>query len=115
MLSSHSENLLASAFGNFLVVAVHPSNTAANSIIAATITVKIKDAFGNLKNLNTAITATLTKISGANASLAGTVTKNAVAGVATFTDLKVSGAGVYHLTFSAPKMHNVASLAFTVS
>ncbi len=56
-----------------------------------------------------AVTATLT----GTGTLSGTTTVNAVNGVATFTNLKVSGGGQYSLTFASSGLTSAASSPFT--
>lgn len=76
--------------------------------------VEIVDAQGNVDTLSTAaVTLTLSTGSG---PLLGTVTQNAVNGVATFTDLKLEGVGTNKvLTASASGLNSANSSAFTIT
>ncbi len=58
------------------------------------------------------VTATL---NGAGGTLSGTTAVNAVNGVATFTNLKVTGAGNYTITFGTPGLTSVTSASFTIA
>lgn len=84
----------------------------------ATITVKVsvEDASGNVVTGDTsAVTLTLSGGSG-GATLGGTLTRNAVAGVATFNDLTVDKtASAYKLNASDGSLAGAQSLAFNIT
>ena len=93
---------------------VQPSNATGGITIAPAIEVAIKDAAGN----PTASTANVTIAIGTNPGagvLSGTLTVAAVAGVATFTNLSISAAGVgYTLVASSAALTGATSTAFNV-
>ncbi|MEO7083563.1 MAG: Ig-like domain-containing protein, partial [Gemmatimonadaceae bacterium] len=92
-----------------------PTGGTAGAILAPALTVELRDALGNL----TAATNSVTIAIGTNpggGTLGGTVTKAAVAGVATFSDLTLSAAGVgYTLVASSSGVPSVTTPAFTVA
>jgi hypothetical protein len=96
-----------------------PSKTAGKSEAFAPITpapqVAILDQFGNLVTTATnAVTISLGTNPG-NAVLRGTLTVNAVNGIATFSDLQISHAGAgYTLVASSTGLTGTESVAFTV-
>ncbi|MBK9067044.1 MAG: carboxypeptidase regulatory-like domain-containing protein [Gemmatimonadetes bacterium] len=92
-----------------LAMQAQPSATAANGAALATQpVVRIVDGFGNvITSATTTVTATL---QGAGAALGGTASVAAVNGVATFTDLSLSGTtGTYTLAFAASGLTGVTS------
>ena len=99
-----------------LAFAVQPSNTAAGQVITPPVQVTIRDALGNL-----VITASnsVTLAIGTNpvgGTLAGTLTANAVNGVATFATLNLGKAGSgYTLAASAAGLTGTTSAPFTIS
>ncbi|MDW8172390.1 MAG: hypothetical protein RML73_07880 [Anaerolineae bacterium] len=104
--------------GNYqLVFSVQPSNTAANAAITPAVTVEIRDSANNLV---TSATNAITLAIGANpgsGTLSGTVTVNAVGGIATFPGISINNPGVgYTLVASAPSsgIPNVTSNAFNI-
>ncbi len=75
--------------------------------------IEIRDAGGNrVTSATTAVTAAIASGSG---TLVGTVTVNAVAGVATFTNLRLDGAGAHTLTFTASGLTAATSGSIAVS
>jgi len=94
---------------------VQPSNATAGVAIAPAVQVSILDAFGNL----TSSTATVAMAIGANpggGTLAGTPSRAAVAGVATFTDLSINRTGTgYTLVASSTGLTSATSNAFDIA
>ncbi|MEP6730649.1 MAG: Ig-like domain-containing protein [bacterium] len=75
---------------------------------------EVRDGGGNLVT-SSQIPVTALLLAGGG-TLSGTTTVNAVNGVATFTDLAVTGtAGIHRLAFSAPPQLGVASADFTIT
>ena len=99
-----------------LAFAVQPTNVVAGTAITPAVTVMIEDAQGN--PLTTATNA-VTMAIGTNPSsgtLAGTLTVNAVAGVATFSNLSINAAGSgYTLAASSGSLTGATSNAFGVT
>jgi hypothetical protein len=98
-----------------LAFGVQPSNTSAGASISPPVTVLIEDSNGNLV---TTSTATVTMAIGSNPSsgtLSGTVSVDAVAGVATFSDLNIdlSGDG-YTLAASSTGLTGKSSSIFNI-
>ena len=99
-----------------LAFSVQPSNTTAGSTITPAVQVTARDQFGNSA---TGFAAGVTVALGANpggGTLAGTLTRNAVAGVATFADLSINKAGTgYTLAAAATGLPVSPSTAFDVA
>jgi hypothetical protein len=97
-----------------LAVQTQPDDANSGISFGAQPVVNILDGNGALVTMSTLpITATITTGTG---TLAGTTTVNAVGGVATFTNLQITGPGNFVLTFSTTSsaLQPVASTAFTV-
>ncbi len=107
---------ITSAAATRLVFTVQPTNTAAGATITPPVQVTALDAFGNVA---TGFTGKVTVAIGTHAgggALGGTVTVTAVGGLATFSDLRISSAGVgYTLTAAAGAVTGDTSAAFTVN
>jgi hypothetical protein len=92
-----------------------PTNATIGSAISPDVQLAIQDAVGNTV---TSSSSSITVAFGANpggATLGGTLTTAAVAGVANFADLSVSGAGNnYTLTGSSGSLTSATSAAFNI-
>ena len=99
-----------------LAFTVQPTNVVAGAAITPAVTVTIEDAGGNPV---TTATNAVTMAIGTNPSsgtLTGTLTVNAVAGVATFSNLSINAAGSgYTLAASATGLTGATSSAFNVT
>ena len=99
-----------------LVFTSAPANTTAGSAFAPTIVVTAKDALGNVA---TGFTGAVTLAFGTNpgtATLSGTTTVTAVAGVATFSGITIAKAAAgYTLTATATGITATTSGAFTIA
>lgn len=99
-----------------LAFTTQPANAPAGSPIPGPPTVAVQDGFGNAI---TSSTASITVAIGANpggGTLAGTTTKKATAGIASFGDLTISNPGSgYTLAASAPGLTGVTSAGFTIT
>ena len=102
-----------------LAFAQQPTNVVASTSIAPAITVQVQDANGQLVTTsNQQITLTIESSSPTGASLGGTVTQNAVNGVATFTNISINkAANGYKLlaTGTGSTLVTATSSAFNVS
>jgi len=98
-----------------LAFTVQPANGSVNTAIVPAIQVTVRDASGNtVTSATNAITIALGTNPGA-ASLGGTVTVNAVAGVAPFSTLNLSAVGTgYTLTATATGLTSATSNTFNV-
>jgi hypothetical protein len=93
-----------------LVFGQQPTNTAKGQRITP-VTVLVVDQFDNPQTTSTAsVTMDKTVKQG---NLGGTVVQNAVAGVATFSDLTINPAGVHTLIATSPGLGSVTSAEFT--
>lgn len=99
-----------------LVFTVQPSNTVAGAVITPAVRVA---AVSNSGSTDPTFVNSVTVALGANpggGTLSGTTTISAVAGVATFSNLSISSAGVgYTLIASTPTRTPATSAAFSVT
>jgi|GEM_PF-1187038 len=100
---------------NQVVFVQQPTTATAGAAIAPAITVAVQDNFGNVV---TGSTAPVTLAFGTNAgggTLSGTLTQNAVNGVATFPNIRINRAGsAYTLTASSGTLRASTSSAFNI-
>jgi len=101
-----------------LAFSVQPTSATAGTALTPAVQVLVQDALGNAVSSSTAA-VTLAIASGtgtAGATLSGTLTKAAVGGVATFSDLSLDKVGTsYALSASASGLANSTSGVFAVS
>ncbi|MFD0894868.1 DUF11 domain-containing protein [Luteolibacter ambystomatis] len=97
-----------------LVFVQQPSTTVAGVSIAPAVTVQIQDTFGNPTSSTSNVTVALGNAGGA--TLSGTLTKAAVAGVATFNNLSVDKVGTtYNLGATSGALTGATSNNFTIT
>ncbi|MGH7613704.1 MAG: beta strand repeat-containing protein, partial [Gemmatimonadales bacterium] len=97
---------------NSLAFTVNPTNTTSNATIAPAIKVTALDANSNVAtSFNGNVVVAIGLPNPAGGTLSGTVTQAAVAGVATFSTLRIDNVGVYSLTASAGLPAGVATSA----
>lgn len=94
-----------------------PSNTPAATPISPAVSVRILDApNGNLVTTSIAPVTMTIQTNPGGGSLSGTVVVNAVGGVATFSDLKISAAGTgYTLKATSPGLTDAISGSFDIT
>ena len=98
-----------------LAFTTQPLNTTGGATIAA-VTVTLSDAFGNTATGSTAAVTIAIAANPATGTLSGTLTRNAVNGVATFNDLSIDHAGTgYTLSAASPGLQTATSSAFSIS
>ncbi|MBP6004870.1 MAG: carboxypeptidase regulatory-like domain-containing protein [Pyrinomonadaceae bacterium] len=99
-----------------LAFVVQPSNATAGQSIAHAVQVAIRDASGNtVTNSSDPVTISLANNPGGS-TLAGTITRNAVNGTATFNDLSLDRVGVgYTFVAAAPGLTLATSGGFEVT
>ena len=116
-----SSPLLTATSSSFSIAAGAPTQLAigaqpAGAVSGVTFTtqpsIEIRDAGGNLTTSTAAVTVAIASGSGA---LFGTLTVNAINGVATFTNLQINGPGAHTLTFTAGALTAATSASFTVT
>lgn len=96
-----------------LSVATQPVGALTGAPLSTQPVVQVRDAVGALvTSASNPVTATLV---GAGGTVGGSATVNAVNGVATFTNLVVTGPGTYTLSFAATGLASTTSAPFTVS
>ena len=110
--TSTAFNIAPAVAANVLFTTQPPATAVAGGPFGATVT--IRDAFGNVATGNTsAVTLALTTPNGA--TLAGTKTVNAVAGVATFSGLSIDKTGSYTLTATDAGLTAAVSSSISIS
>ena len=102
---------------SILVFTTQPGAATAGSTIAGPPTVTVQDGLGNTVTSSTAsITVAIGTNPPGNGTLSGTLTKNAVSGVASFSDLSINQAGNgYTLTASSAGLTGATSSAFNIN
>ncbi len=99
-----------------LVFTVQPTNTTTGLVINPAIVVNAEDAQGNLTPSFTGAVTLSFATNPSSANLGGTVTVNAILGVATFTGMSVSAAGAgYSLSAEATGLTSATSSLFNVA
>jgi subtilase family serine protease len=110
--TSTAFNITAAAAAKLLFTTQPPSAATSGASFGAAVT--IQDAFGNVTTGNTsAVTLALTTPNGA--TLGGTKTVNAIAGVATFSGLSIDRIGSYTLTATDGVLTAAVSSSISIS
>ncbi|HEY7684615.1 MAG TPA: hypothetical protein VH833_00785, partial [Gemmatimonadales bacterium] len=116
--ASGTFNIIAGA-ATQLVFSVQPVNTAAGASVTPAVVVTAQDAFNNnATSFANAVTVAITGGTGkAGATLSGTLTKPAVAGVVSFSDLSIDSVGTgYTLSATATGLVGAfASASFNIT
>jgi hypothetical protein len=97
-----------------LVIASQPSAAIAGVTMAPAIVVEVRDAFGNVAttftgDVSVALAGTTLPTVG------GTLTRAAVKGVATFSDLALTAVGTYKLVFTSPALTPDTTTAISIT
>jgi hypothetical protein len=95
------------------MMTTQPAGAVSGSAFTTQPVVRVTDSGGNTVTTSTAV-VTVSKASGSG-TLSGTTTATAVAGVATFTNLVITGTGDHVLTFTPDTLTAVNSETLTVS
>ena len=105
---------IGAAAATTLAFTVQPQDAVAGAAIAPAVQVTARDTFGNTATSFTG-QVTITKASGpASGVLSGTTAVNAVAGVATFSNLVLNKAGSYSLGAAATGLTSATSTTFNI-
>lgn len=92
-----------------------PTTTVAGATMSPVV-VAVRDAFNNLVTTSTAAVTVAIDNNPATGTLSGTTTRNAVNGVATFSDLSIDHSGTgYTLIASATSLQSATSSAFNIN
>jgi Big-like domain-containing protein/invasin-like protein len=103
------------AAASTLAFTTQPSNTQANAPITPAVAVEIRDQFGNHVNSSATVGMAIGTNPGSG-TLAGTTSKAAVNGVASFSDLAINNTGTgYTLAASSTGLSNATSAAFNIT
>lgn len=97
------------ATSNKLGFVQQPTDTTAGQTISPSVTVAIRDQYGN----QTSSTANVT-VAPSSQTLSGTLTRAAVGGLATFDNLSMTKAGSYTLNASSSGLTGIGSNSFTI-
>jgi hypothetical protein len=93
-----------------------PTSTTVGQAITPAVTVAIQDAFGTTLTTSTLPVTLALGNNPSNAMLSGTLTNNAVNGIATFSDLRLDQVGTaYTLVASSPSLAPATSAPFDVT
>ena len=95
------------------MMTTQPAGAVSGSAFTTQPVVRVTDSSGNTVTTSTAV-VTASKASG-RGTLSGTTTATAVAGIATFTNLVITGTGDHVLTFTPDTLTPVTSETLTVS
>lgn len=95
-----------------LAILTQPAGAVTGVALTTQPVIQIKDANGNLVTGSTA--AVTVAVNSGTPSLSGTLTVNAVNGVATFTNLVLTGTGSVSLVFTSSGLTSAVSNSFTV-
>src|SRR5262249_21308473 len=111
---------VATAAASQLVFTTQPSGATAGAAFGTQPVVTVEDAYGNTITTGPDSTVDVTaSLASGGGSLQGTVTKTAVAGVATFTNLRIDASGAHTLgastTLSGPGPVSATSGSFNVA
>ena len=99
-----------------LAFGVQPSNATAGTVISPAITVRVLDAFGNIVAGDTSAVTLAIGTNPGSGTLSGTTTQNAVAGVATFSNLSINKVGTgYTLTAGDGALSGAISSGFNIT
>jgi hypothetical protein len=113
-LSRQATVVFESGSGAGLAFRVQPSTVQVGQVLTPPVVVEAHDAQGNLAvSFTGAVTLALTAAGGA--TLMGTLTTNAIAGSATFADLRIDKPGSYTLSATATGLSPSASSSFDVT
>lgn len=99
--------------GSSLAMTTQPAGAVTNALLTTQPVVQVRDGTGVL--LATDTRPVTVSIASGTGTLSGTTTVNAVNGVATFTNLAITGSGNHTLRFSAAAASEVISTAFAVA
>jgi len=123
-LQASSNGLTSATSGGFnitpagaskLVFGVQPSNATAGATISPAVTVQVQDQFGNLTTSTAAVGIAILANPGGG-TLSGTSPVNAVAGVATFSNLAINKTGAgYTLQATSSGLTSVTSSTFNIT
>jgi len=124
-LTAAASGLTATPSGTFnitpgtaskLVFGVQPSNTSAGASISPAVTVLVEDSNGNVVTTSTATVLMAIGSNPSSGTLGGTVSVNAVAGVATFSNLSINNSGTgYTLAASSGGLTGKNSNSFNIN
>ena len=99
-----------------LAYSQQPTNTVSGATISPAITVQIQDAAGTLVTSSTASVTLAIATNPGGGTLSGTVTVNAVAGVATFNNLSINAVGTgYTLAATSSGLTGATSNTFNIT
>ncbi len=99
-----------------LAFTVQPSAAAAGSALTPAVQVAVQDASGNIVAGATTLVTVAIATNAGGGTLSGTTSKNAVNGIATFSDLSIDRGGTgYTLTTTASGLASATSVPFTIT
>lgn len=105
----------AAQAGVQLVINQQPSKTVVDDAITPPITVDVLDSNNNLVLSDDSAVSVRISNGPNGATLGGTLTVDAVNGVATFSNLNLNTIGTYTLTFTAPNLSSATTTTFNIT
>lgn len=114
-LTAATSNGFALSFGAAAtaMVTTQPSGAAAGTTFTTQPVIRIVDASGNTVTSSTV--NVVASIASGTGTLSGTTTITAVSGIATFTDLAISGSGTHTITFTPTSLTAITSNSVSLS
>jgi uncharacterized repeat protein (TIGR03803 family) len=112
--AASSSFTITPASASKLVFVKQPSNISANHAISPAVKLAVEDAFGNVVTSNTSRVTLSIASSPRGGALSGVDALNAVAGIATFSDLLLNPGGTYTLKAVDGVLTGATSHSFTV-
>jgi hypothetical protein len=98
-----------------MVFSTQPSNATAGASISPAIVVTAKDAGGAVATSFTGAVSLAITTNPGSGTLAGTLTQNAVSGVATFSNISINNAGTGYVLTASSTLPSVASSPFNIT
>jgi hypothetical protein len=112
--TSTQTTTVSAAPADRLAIVQQPTSSDVRSPISPPVTVALTDPWGNRTSLTSTVTAALASSLG-GATLAGPLSRAAVAGLATFANLSLDQEGSYTVRFASGSLINATSSTFTVT
>jgi hypothetical protein len=96
-----------------MAITTQPAGALSGALLSAQPVVEIRDGTG--ARVTSATNVVTVAIASGTGTLSGTTTATAVAGVATFSGLKITGSGAFTLKFTSPGLADLTSASFNIT
>jgi hypothetical protein len=114
-VTSATFTIAAAAASKLLFLVQPPATTVAGKALTPAVKVEVVDSLGNLASSNTSTITMSIGTGPSGATLGGTVSAKAVAGIATFSNLILTKAGSYMLKASDGSLASATSASFKIT